>query len=536
MSAADSSSRRIMHVFLPTLATDRLAKARRRAEAAAPSDPEAERSDAAPWATVAKVRGALIIEAVDARAEAFGISSGLTLAEARAQVPALRIEPADADADAATLLALARAADRYTPLVGLDPSRGLFLDVSGCAHLFGGEAKMAADVIARLAAWGFRAHVAIAESTAVAWAMARYAADDGPPIVAHGEGFAAVAPLPVEALRLPEETVAVLMRLGLKTVAQLLRQPRAPLVQRFGPAMARRIDQIEGREREPITPLSPLAPFVVERRFAEPLIQIEGVAACVAKLAERLADSLDVRGEGARRLTVKLFHTDGAVRDASVGASEPLADPKRIAALLSPRLDALSQRIETDCGIDLIRLLAEETGPRHARQGDLEARHGAVADLASLVDTLSERLGPEAVQRFLHVDTHQPGEADERVAARDALEPPAWPQPRDAGERAAQPAPPVRPLKLFDQPEPVETLASVPDGPPVRFVWRRVFYHVAAAEGPERIAPSWWQDESGKTCDYFRVEDVDGRRFWMFRRGLYEGAEPPRWYVHGLFA
>jgi protein ImuB len=128
-------------------------------------------------------------------------------------------------------------------------------------------------------------------------------------------------------------------------------------------------------------------------------------------------------------------------------------------------------------------------------------------------------------------DSHQPEAAAVRVPALNAAAS-GWPAAaRLPGE------PPDRPLRLFARPEPIEAVAAVPDGPPVRFRWRKVAYDVAAAEGPERIASEWWHDgDPEPTRDYFRVEDVEGHRFWLFRRGLF-GRESvhPAWYLHGLF-
>lgn len=506
-----------MHLWLPRLPTDRLASG------CVPPE--------APRATVDTVRGARVLAAVDEAASGRGLAPGLTLAEARALVPGLRVDAADPDGDAAALRALARAANRYTPLVGLAPPDGITLDITGCAHLFGGEAAMLDDALARLARWRWSAvRGAVAENPAIAWGVARH----GPGgVVPAGHGPAVVDPLPVEALQLPAESVSVLARLGIRTVRQLLMQPRAPLVQRFGPLLARRIDAMAGRDGEPITPLAPVAPYTAERRFAEPLMQMEAVGACLASLAARLCDSLHPHGEGARRLTVRLFHADGTVREATVLASEPLADPARMTRLLAARLERLSERMETDSGIDLIRLHGEETAPLVTLQGEFDGSDAATADLAALVDTLGERLGAGAVQRAVPADTHQPARAEQRLRARDALRPVPWPAlaPHEAA------APPDRPLRLLSPPEPVETLASVPDGPPVRFVWRRVFHTVAVAEGPERIAADWWDTPDALTCDYFRVEDTAGRRFWMFRRGLYgRETSAPRWFMHGLFA
>lgn len=578
--------RRILHLVLPRLATDRLARERARLAPPGQSRPAGAEP---PRATILKSRGAVILAAVDARAAAAGLQPGQGLADARAMVPALLVDPADPEVDTAALTALARAADRYTPLVAPTPPDGLFLDITGCSHLFGGEAALVGDLLARLARAGYAAAVAVADRPSVAWALARHG---GGGRVSAGDEIAAVSPLPAAALQLPEEVVAVLHRVGLKTVGDILRQPRAPLVQRFGPLLARRIDAIEGRISEPITPVAPVPPVMAERRFAEPVTQAEALEPAFGALADEVARLLTRRGEGARTLRLRLFHANGDVGETAVGASEPLADAKRMRALLIPRLRLLAERVEADSGIDLVRLHAEETAPLAPRQVGFDGDEQMAADLAQLIDTLSERLGAEAVRRFVPVDTHDPAcagltlsarevffarEASPRAPAARAAEwrvaAPAsatsWPGPADApahrplGAGETHPShdawdtppagpsavdaptlplpawvterPPERPLRLFTPPEPVETVAGVPDGPPIRFRWRRVAYLVAAAEGPERIAPAWWE-ERGETCDYFRVEDVEGRRFWMFRRGLYGEAVLPCWFVHGLFA
>jgi len=525
------AQRRILHVWLPFLATDRIDRLRR------PDDPARHRT--VPFVTVERHGGNMQIVAVDACAAREGLQPGLALAQARARFPGLLVAEAERSADARALIDLARAAGRYTPFVGVDPPSGLFLDVTGCAHLFGGEAGLLDDLLGRFARWGFAARAAITDDPATAWGVARHG---GGGVVPPGGGEAALEPLPVAALRLPEETVSALERLGLKTVHLVLQQPRKAIVRRFGAELARRIDQIRGLRSEPITPLSHVPPLVFERRFADPAMQSEAVLMSLGSLAERLCHALEQRGEGARRVRATLFHADGAVLEAEAGTSRPLADPKRLVEVLKPRLEAVWERVQGDSGVDLVRLAADESEPLDVRQETLDERQDAHTDLARLVDILSARLGEDAVQRIVPNDSHQPGEAERLVPAREALVPAPW-----RSEQADRPAPlpqsagaaPMRPLKIFEPPEPVETLAGVPDGPPVRFVWRRVTHHVAVAEGPERIAPSWWDLPAGEglTFDYYRVEDVRGRRFWMFRRGLYgRETSEPQWYVHGVFA
>ncbi len=519
------SGRRILSLWLPRLSTDRLAR-----EGAGPAGEAA--AEGRPVATVTRTGGALVVAAVDAAAEAAGLAPGLGFAEARALVPALAVDAHDPDADRALLLKVADLCDRYTPLVAVSGPDGLFLDVTGCPHLFGGEAALRADLLDRLARAGLSARAAVAATPGAAFALARNG--ERPPVLAEGGERAALAPLPVACLRLAPDVVSVLARLGIRTVGDLLEQPRAGLARRFGAEPLARLDAALGAADEPVSPRLPAPALIVERRFSEPVFCIEAVSAALAAMAEGLAESLLARGEGARRLAVSLFHADGTVHRLEAGASRPVAAAGPIAAVLAPRLEALSARLETDSGIDLLRLAALETGPAAPEQQGFDGTAAAEADLARLVDTLSARLGADAVRRLVPRDTHHPSLACE---ARPALAGEGAPWPAPAADPDAPAEPPDRPLRLFDRPEPVEAIATVPDGPPVRFRWRKVSYEVAAAEGPERIAAEWWRDgHPARTRDYFRVEDVDGRRFWLFRHGLYEReTDRPAWFVHGLF-
>jgi len=472
-----------------------------------------------------------------AGAAADGIASGITLSQARARSPDIKVLKEDTEADQVLLERLARAMERYTPLVAIDGADGLLLDISGCAHLFGGEAAMVRDASRRLAAWGFESAVAVCGNPAAARALAHYG-EGG--VVPEGADFEAVEPLPVVALRLPDDGADVLSRLGLRTVGAVAAQPRVALARRFGSAVGDALDRLSGHLGEPISPLRPAVPMSVERCFAEPLIAVEGIVRVVAALRERLSDLMRVNGCGARRVCLGLFHADGVVHETDVGLSARCADASRLCALLSPRIEALSSRVETDSGIDLVRLSAPQTGPLLPVQEDMVADAQGSADLSALIDALSARFGPQRVRRIVPANTHQPEAAERRVSAMSGTRGGSWPQSlaqEPFWEAMGWTPVPRRPVRLFSPPEPVEALASVPDGPPVRFVWRRVAYRVAAAEGPERIAPEWWRETLMRSRDYFTVEDVNGRRFWLFREGLY-GRETatPSWFVHGLFS
>ncbi|MEW5425156.1 DNA polymerase Y family protein [Amorphus sp. 3PC139-8] len=553
------SDRRILCLWLPRLPTDRRARDRRWSSPFH-APPERGQGRALPRVTVAQVGSARLLAAVDPAAEAAGLEPGLGLAEARALAPELLVEPHDPEADAAFLDALATACDRYTPLVALTPPDGLLLDIAGCAHLFGGEPSLLRDLRERVVRAGLSARAAIAPTAGAAWAMAHYGSTD---ILTEDGVAGALAPLPVEALRIVPEMARTLKRLGLKTIADLRMQPRAPLAARFGPELLRRLDQALGQEDEPITPRRPLPLLLVERRLAEPIFQWDVASAYLARLAGALEERLEARGEGARKLVLGLFHADGSVSEIAAATTGPVRDPGRITAVFAPKLEGLAARCTIDSGIDLIRLAAHETAPTSARQGDLDGHLQAEADLARLIDILSARLGADAVTRLVAGDSHIPEFAAtampaQRVGARfdgtsalhqraTARRPysaaPAQPRAKRVGVSEKNPLhqpeePPERPLRLFSRPEPVEAVASVPDGPPASFRWRKVRYQVARSEGPERIAAEWWHGGTvGPTRDYFRVEDTDGRRFWLFREGLYEReTAQPRWYLHGLFA
>jgi len=505
----------------------------------------------APLVTVAKTANALRLVALDDRAARAGLIPGMALADARAMLPGLRVADDEPEADAALLAEIVLWCGRYTPLVALNPPHGLFLDIAGCAHLFGGEAGLVDDLLRRLQRAGFAAAAAIAPTPGAAWALSRH----GGGFIAEGGILDALAPLPLSALRLNEETVAAAGRLGLKRIGQLIEAPRAPLAARLGETLLRRLDQALGRMPEPISPLIPVPRFSAERRFVEPLALADGIAACLETLASHLAAALERRGRGARRLELTLFGVAGARVSITVSTSRPLRDPSRMAELLTERLAALAPRADKDTGFDVVRLAAPITAPLDPVQTRIAdgrpGGHDGEEDLARLIDRLGARFGLRRVVRLAPVDSHVPEFA---VAAMPAalelsLKRGAWPTDASAEDHDA----PARPVRLIEPPEPVDAIAEVPDGPPVRFSWRRMSHRVARAEGPERIAPEWWRGGAPLSRDYYRVEDAEGRRFWLYRAGLYERQEAgsgvaatgksesretaqPRWFIHGIFA
>jgi protein ImuB len=518
-----SCSQRLLSLWLRRLPTDRIARLR---------------EVSAPLVVCGKRGNAELLTAVDDAAERLGLSPGLALAQARAMRPNIEALEKDAEADTALLESIADWCLRYTPLVACDASDGLLLDISGCAHLYGGEDTLVADLSGRLEAAGFAYRVAIAGTIGAAWAAAHYGE---PGRHACGDERKLLAPLPLAALRLDGGTVAALARVGLKRIGDIADLPRAPLTARFGAELLRQLDRALGIEHEPLTPRLPVAPYVAEQRFAEPIAREEDVLRSVARLAGRLQVALERRGDGARRIELTLFRTDGALRHIAAGTSRPLRDPDDIRALFTERLAALADTLDPGFGFDMARLsvlVAEPCPPEQIGIGNAED----AAERDRLVDRLSARLGVRRVRRPIAQDSHIPEIAGACVPAQMTVTDAGWEAYRR--HRAEVDLAP-RPLRLLVRPEPIEAVAEVPDGPPLRFRWRRALHEVISAEGPERIEGAWWSEHGGPARDYFRVEDKSGLRFWLFRAGLYrdlmredlaQGAATPSWFLHGMFA
>ncbi len=485
------------------------------------------------------------ITAVNRAARGGGVRAGMMVSDGRALIPGLRVGRARPRADRHALDGLAAWCGRYTPWCARHGDDGIWLDITGCAHLFGGEAALIGDLATRFGDFGITVRAAAADTPGAAWAVARH---DGHAarIVAPGGSRVALAALPVTALRLADETAAGLMRLGLRRIGDLYDLPRAPLVRRFGAALVRRLDQALGDEDEPISPDTPVIPYRARISFAEPIGRREDIDAALERLLDELALLLERGGRGARRLELVVYRVDGTTGGVAIGTSRPMRERGHLARLFAERLD----RIEAGFGIEAMMLSAPATDLLPAAQ--LALRHirarlngggdggGGDAALARLVDRLGTRLGDENVALLKPRASHIPERATALVPAAapgsDHIhEPGEWRHEGGSG----------RPIRLLARPEPVEVMAEVPEGPPVLFRWRRVAYRVAVARGPERIAPEWWRDggADARTRDYYRVEDTDGRRFWLYRDGLYRdgdggrgGEGGPEWYLHGIFA
>ena len=469
-----------------------------------------------------------------------GLSAGETLADARARIGALEVRIADPASDAKALARLAQWATRYTPSVALfggqSGTDGFFLDVTGATHLLGGEDKLLADLARRLKAFGLPARLALAETAGAAWAMSHYARR-ACAIVASGAELDALAPLPIEGLRLAAETGLTLRRLGFKRIGDLIGKSRAPFAARFERDFLRRLDQALGRAPEPLALLAPPPVYSETRSLLEPVSTEEAIVAVAARLMQDLLPKLEADGVGARNLRLTLYRVDGAAQKLDVSCTLPTQNPDHVARLIALKLERLARLLEAGFGFETLSLavtVAERMNPRqHALAAAPEETESGRRCIA-LLDSLRQRLGPESVRHLTRVASHWPERSEKTVRERSeratsTREEAAWPS-----SGSIRP----RPSLLLPRAEPADVIALMPDGPPQRFRWRGQLHKIAHAEGPERIAAEWWRTQTHRPArDYYLVEDETGCRFWIYREGI-PGRETaaPRWFVHGLFA
>jgi protein ImuB len=461
--------------------------------------------------------------AADAAAQAAGLRVGMPATKAQVLVEGLVIQDADPAADAEALDRLALWMLRhFAPIIAADAPNGIVIDSTGADHLHGDETAMLATMIERLVGVGLRARAAIADTWGTAHALARFSAR--PSYLSEpGKAMGDVAPLPIAALRLAPDLVGGLRVLGFERIDDLLAQPRAPLTLRFGPELGRRLDQATGQIPEPIEPIRPEQLIKVRHAFAEPIGAAETIARYTGKLADQLCDSLERKGLGARRLDLICHRVDSRAQAVRVGTGLPLRDAKRMTRLLCDKIET----IDPGFGIELMTLAAivtEPLAPKHVASSLIEETK---PDVSGLIDLLANRVGERNLYRIAPVASDVPERTVRHIPAlapeTGAEWPGHWP----------------RPSRLLAHPEPIETIALLPDHPPVSFTWRGVRRRVKRADGPERVFGEWWKrdPELEAVRDYFRVEDDAGERYWVFRAG--DGEDPltgsQRWFLHGIF-
>jgi len=550
------SNRRILSLWFPRLGAERLLR----------RDPHL---DAHPFAVVRDSGQMQVLSSLSAKASQAGLTPGQPLRDAHAMCATLLTRLQNPHREAAFLGVLHRWAGKFSPWVAQQDGDGLVIDLTGCAHLFGGEAGLMTQVRSDCADLGLTVRLGLADTLGAAWALARFSAQDpghhrsgdaieqearatrakagkrrhwerggslpGLPsrpaasgeIAAPGKAHSALSPLPVAALRLPEDTVEALTRLGLRRIGDLLGQPRAGLARRFGTGLVLRLDQAIGSAPEPVSPAAPPDRFASRLSLPEPIGLEDDLRAGVDKMLGPLCVRLAQKGVGARTLRLEVYRTDQTMQWVTVSLARPSDDPDRLRPLLAMKLS----EIDAGFGIDMLRLEAVRHEPLHARTrtGHLEAGAAVAARLAQntalddLIGRLGARIGLEAITRRHPGASHLPEKSSQTLAA-------AWSDP--AGDWPAPPAP--RPLLLWP-PEPVQA----PDhpAPPDTFRWRGRDFTLRGAQGPERIAPEWWLDDpdwrSGQR-DYWRVDTDRGDRLWLYY--AHGAALSSGWFCHGAFA
>ena len=486
---------RVISVFLPMWPVDRL-----RRQDSTPSD--------RPMVLAGRIGNRRLVTAVDAAAAGLGLRPGMSVSKAQALVQDLRIEAADAAADLASLERLAFwILQRIAPIVAVDPPDGIVIDATGAAHLHGGEDPMLEALTGRLALSGVTARAAVAGTWGAAHALARFGGD--------------LENMPPEALRLPAAIAAGLRDMGFGRIGDLMVQPRAPLTRRFGPELMRRIDQMFGDVPEPIAAIRPADLIETRRAFAEPIAAPETIARYIGKLVAALCAQLEAQGLGARRLDLICHRTDRELQTVRVGLAVAQRDPARLTRLLCDKIPTIAPGF----GIEIMTLAATIAEPLAARQTSTLAPEAP--DLSGLIDILANRVGAQAIYRFAPVDSDVPERSSRRISALAEDSGAGWPHHWP------------RPSRLLPRPEPIDTMALLPDQPPVWIAWRGVRRRIARADGPERIFGEWWTREAERIAvrDYFRVEDDAGERLWIFRAGDGEDAATGshRWFLHGIF-
>ena len=528
-------SRRILAAWLPWWPTERLVR----------RCPEARTR---PFVTVAESNGRLIIDAASPRARRAGLAPGMSLADGRAIVPEVVVRPADLAGDALALERLARWADRFTPRVMPDGVDTLFLDIAGCARLFGGEEALMASLRAALKNFGLTVRLALAATPGAAWALAHYGAEDSAVVPADAGPDAlkdALAALPVAALRLSADVAGALASFGLDRICTLSVMESVKIIRRFGMEPVRRLEQALGHVAEPITPLRPLPPREAHRAFAEPISTAADIRAAVNGLLDDLCLALSRAGEGARRLHLVCQRVDGDRRTLTIGTSRPLRRKKPLMGLFAEKLDL----VEPGFGIDEIVLSTDVVETIDELQTDWseEAAGGYRAaneeELADLLDRLGNRFGfgrigrpvprqswlPERAARCEEPLPGGNGSAGHGSSVPHGLSPGALP-----ASAADWPEDRRRPLRLLSPPDPVEAVILEPGGPPLGFRRQGRSHQLRTVEGPERLECEWWREDAPRR-DYYLAEDEAGCRYWLFREGAEDPGAMSRWFLHGIF-
>ena len=460
----------------------------------------------------------MVIAAANETAERKGISSGMVLADARAILPDLEVLDDNPELKDKLLKRIAEWCIRFTPVVAIDPPDGLLLDVTGCSHLWGGDQSYLFDIVKKLNKKGYDVQTAIADTIGVAWGAARFGKDSL--VIPSGQHIEALMILPPEALRLEADTLERLHKLGLHQVRQLISIPRSSLRRRFGQHFIMRLEMALGQEIETIEPLQPMEPYQERLPCIEPIVTATGIEIALQRLLEALCFRLQQEQKGLRKALFKGYRVDGKIEQVDIGTSRPSHHVKHLFKLFENKLVTM----EPALGIELFVVEAPKVEDHFPEQEKMWKATGGLEDrrLSELVDRLANKIGIEAVHRYLPAEHYWPERSIKETSSLQEKSTTLWHLDK------------LRPLQLLRIPERIEVTAPIPDYPPMLFRYKGKVHTIAKADGPERIEQEWWLQQ-GQHRDYYRVEDEEGNRYWLFRLGHYHD-KVYQWFIHGFFA
>jgi len=462
--------------------------------------------------------GRKLITAVSEAAAAQGVQPGMRAADAKAICNSLEVFDEKPGRAEKLLLGIGEWCIRYTPVVAIDPPDGILLEISGCAHLWGGERPYLVEILKQLKSKGYTVRGAMADTIGAAWAIARHGTVT--PIIRSGEHIPALLPLPPAALRLNELTQQKLRKLGFRSINSFIYMKRQVLRRHIDDHLLLRIDQATGKEKEFIQPLQLPAEYEERLPCLEPVSTAVAIQFAIEKLLEKLCLALQKDGKGLRSAVLKGYRIDGEIEQVEIGTNSPSHSVSHLFKLLDMKVPLITPAL----GIDLFTLSATKVEDIFTQQDALWAAKPGLDDkeVTELLDRLAGKVGAHTIHRYLPDAHHWPERS--LKPARSMKEKPAIDWSTD------QP----RPTRLLPKPELIVVMAPVPDHPPKMFVYQGQRHEIVKADAPERIEREWWMDQ-GEHRDYFCVEDKEGRRYWVFRSGHYDG-EQPLWYIHGFFA
>ena len=470
-----------------------------------------------PFVLKTSTHGRMIVTASNSKAEMEGINRGMVLADAKAIVPDLQVQDDIPDLPEKLLTRLAEWCIRFSPRVAIDPPDGLMIDATGCSHLWGGDSDYLTDIERKLKQKGYGVRTAIADTPGVAWAVARYGKH--PLVIPPNCHVEALLPLPPESLRLEPDAVERLHKLGLHQIRQFIRMPRPTLRRRFGPHFLMRLNMALGEEIETIEPVMPSEPYQERLPCMEPIITATGIEIALRQLLETLCHRLQQEQKGLRAALFKCYRVDGKIETIDIGTHRPSHSGFHLFKLFEIKLTT----IEPALGIELFVLEAPKVEDHIAEQGKMWEGAGGLEDLrlSELVDRLAARIGQKAIHRYVPDEHYWPERSFKPSPTLHEHVENSWPLDRQ------------RPINLLRHPVRIEVTAPIPDYPPMLFRHEGKLHMILKADGLERIEQEWWLQQ-GQHRDYYRVEDEDGKRYWLFRSGHYDDKNF-QWFLHGYF-